>query len=478
MSSLLKRTAILSFSRFTNQAIAVLSPVLLVRLLSVEEYGSYQQFNLYALLLLPLVTFSINGSLVYLVPKHPEREKVWITQVVFFLLVTNAIMFVATSLFGDVIRASTEIDFLAELQLYLFVLSFEFLETYWLAKKRADLVLYYSTGRLFLRTSTILIAAFLSGSVETIIQSLLIMETIRCIAIFVYAAAKKWFVVESTRESMRLQLAYFLPLGIGAVIDTLNAGAGRLFVSVMAGTEALAFYTIGMFATKIVEVLRGSIADVIFPDMVEVKSSVLKDALPLWKRATVAYAILIFPVAISFFVYADAIVTVLFTTEYSAAIPVFALFALKLFALCFDFHLPLRVQNANRFFLVAIIFALAINLCLLYPTYTAFGLKGPVVASIVAQWGVVIYLARKTMRIYGISVRELVLWSELAKVLAAALIGVPVLLLGQTLLESNFWRGVVFGPTYLAVYVAALALLKVEHAYAFADVVKRMRKRG
>jgi len=478
VTSLLKRAVVLSFARFSNQAIVLLSPVLLVRILSVGEYGSYREFMVYASLVGPLVSFGIARSLPFLIPKYPEQERTWVTQTVLYVAASSCVAIIAIFFAGDLIRAKTSFDFVTALQLYLiFFTNFDFIELYWLGKKRTDYVLYYSTGRLLALTTVVVAAALLTRDALSIVYGLVALEAIRCLLVFWYSNSRRWFTSRLSRASLTLQASYFLPLGSGAVVQTVNSNAGMLFVSTMIGAEALAFYAIGTFAMKIIDILRGAIADVIFPDIVEVKSAAPKDALPLWRRATVWYCVMLFPVAILFLFYADVVVTVLFTAKYSAAIPIFSEFAFSLILSCFDFHLPLRVQNANRYFLIGNIIKLFANLSLLYPMYLLFGLLGPAISLILSRLIFVVYLAHRTLYVYEIHIGELVLWRDVSKVLAAAVLCAPVLIIGKLLVGQLLLRGILFGGAYLLMYLLLLRLLRVWDAFAMAGALLRSKKR-
>lgn len=478
MASLLKRTAVLSFSRFANHAITLFSPLILVRFLTVTQYGRYQEFMLYVGLIAPLVAFSVTRSLPYLIPKYPDKERTWITQTVLITFASTSAMVALTLLFDDVIRGNISFDFVTQLQLYIvFYVNFNFLELYWLGKKRTDYVLYTSSGRLLIRTTVVVTSAIVTQDVTKIIANLIILEALRCVIVFSFALYSRWFSLNINRKSLWLQVSYFFPLGVGAIVDTLNGNAGRLFISSMLGAEGLAFYVVGMFSVKIVNIFRGAIADVIFPDLVEVKSATPKDALPLWQRATTWYSVLLFPAGVLFCVYADAAVIVLFTREYSAAIPIFALFSLQLFPLCFDFHLPLRVQNANRYFVVGTVVALIVNVAMLYPMYALFGMVGPVVAAMLSRWAITTYLANRTLVVYGIEVRDLLQWRELGKVFLAAVVCAPVLFAGKVLVDNLLVRGSLFGALYLGAYVIALRQLNVSDAYAMGKAILKVSQR-
>ena len=80
MAGLMSRGAILTFSRLSNFAIHLFSPLLLVRVLDVASYGQYQEFMIYAALLTTLCTFSLDSSLLYFLSRFPERERQIVSQ--------------------------------------------------------------------------------------------------------------------------------------------------------------------------------------------------------------------------------------------------------------------------------------------------------------------------------------------------------------------------------------------------------------
>jgi O-antigen/teichoic acid export membrane protein len=479
-TSLLKRAIILSFSRFANQAIILLSPMLLVRILPVSEYGSYREFMLYAGLVGSFVLLGVPQSLAFFLPKYPNRERVWITQTTLFILAFTTVAVIAVNAFGGLIRANTSFDFLIALQLYVvFFINLDFVEYYWIGKKRTEYVFYYSSGRLFARLIVIVVSALLSKSASGIVLSLVFLEAIRCLLVLIYAIHQRWFTKAMTRATILLQMSYFLPLGGGGLIEVLNTRAGMLFVSTMLGAEALAFYTIGAFATQIVNILRGAIADVIFPEIVELRHAEPRDALPLWQQATVWYCVLLFPVAVLFFYYSDVIVTVLFTKEYSTAIPIFSTFAFVLFLYCFDFHLPLRVQNANRYFMLGNTIALILNVVLLYPAYLMLGLVGPVIAFIVSRVVFTVYLSYRVSKIYKVALNHLLDWKDVGRVTVASFASLPVLVVGKLAIENLLLRGVLFGTAYLLIYIFVLRMLGVvdifEMLHAFIKPDRELR---
>src|ERR1700761_5819600 len=72
MSALGNRTAILTLSRLASFGLMLISPIFLVRLLTVVDFGRYREFLLYASILQSFAQFSINDSLLYCVPANPR----------------------------------------------------------------------------------------------------------------------------------------------------------------------------------------------------------------------------------------------------------------------------------------------------------------------------------------------------------------------------------------------------------------------
>ena len=70
----------LACARLLNQALAMLSPLLLVRLLDIVEYGRYRQFVSTAGLVTSLGGFALAANLNYLIARSPDRAATDITK--------------------------------------------------------------------------------------------------------------------------------------------------------------------------------------------------------------------------------------------------------------------------------------------------------------------------------------------------------------------------------------------------------------
>jgi O-antigen/teichoic acid export membrane protein len=75
MSSIAHETSILILCRFINYLVLFASPVVLVRILSVEKFGMYREFMLYAGMIANFAAFSVNKSLIYFLSKYDHDKQ-------------------------------------------------------------------------------------------------------------------------------------------------------------------------------------------------------------------------------------------------------------------------------------------------------------------------------------------------------------------------------------------------------------------
>lgn len=457
MASLTKRTTILIICRVANYAVLLLSPIFLVRIFDVTAYGQYREFILYAMLLSQFLLFGIKPNLIYFIPKYPGRERESITNTALFSLASSAIGVVAILIGRDFVLERTSLDFITPLVLYLiFFLNLDFAEYYWLGRRRSDYVLYYTTTRTLLRMAAILVTALITRSVTAVIWSLTIVEGVKLLFLLFYF--RPFFTASFDRSLMREQLRFIVPIGSASSITYLNNNLAKLFISITLGPEKLAVYTIGNYQIPIINIVRASVMDVLFPEMTQAAE---RDRLRLWQRANVVFCFLVFPVFVVFFWYATPFIETLFKAEYLSAVPLFRIYLVMLVVNCFEMGTPLRSINRNVFFVLGSVFFLVVNLALILSLFRVIGFVAPAIAFIIGNLVNVGYLGNRIMRCYGVSFRELFMWRKVGRIAIVCASVVPVLLAGEFVGLGPVLRAVVFSSAYLAAYLLLLRRMRI-----------------
>jgi O-antigen/teichoic acid export membrane protein len=464
MTGLMARTAILTTSRLSNFAIQLLSPLLMVRILSVEDYGRYQEFMVYATMLTALSTFSIDNSLTYFIPKFPERERAFVTQTTLLILCVSSLGVLILLGGRELLLQVISFDFVMPLALYVFFfVNLNWLEYYWIAKRQARVVLYYSAARLAFRVLVLVGTAYLTGDVATVLWSVVLAEVVRAGAVLLYAVRRRLFTSEFRRSEVIEQLKFAGPIGTAVAVQSAGRSAGKLFIGSTLGPVALAYYAVGGYLQPVVRAVRSGIEDAVYPELVRAHNEP-GGAVRLWQRVNVLNCLIFFPGFAVLAVCAEAIVTTLFTASYLPAVPVFIVYSLFLVRRCFNSDVLLRTSGRTGFVLLGTFGALGLNLALIAILSDRLGFVGPALAFIAAEVALEIYYLGQATRKLGLTVSVLVDWRSIWRVMLACTLSLPILIIG------NRWVGHAFVVLGVAVPIYLGAVLVCAHYLGVKDV--------
>jgi O-antigen/teichoic acid export membrane protein len=466
MPGLARQVAILSVSRIANYGLMIVSPIILVRFLTVSDFGRYREFLLYASLVQTAAAFAIGDSLLYFVPLYPAsiwrvvRETTRLTA--FVSLLTVSVVIVAQLL----IPAGLVGPYLVPVVLYvLLFVNLDWWESFWIATHRPYPVFVYTGLRLLARMCVVVSVAIVSKSVWAIIWSLIVLEGLRFAgALVAWRSADRSGLEPPIENIRREQLQFCVPFGIAALLTIISRNLGNVVIARVLGAVALAHFTIGTYADPIILVLRNSISTVLLPELVRLREP--GAALRLWHRATVMNCLLLFPCAAIVTWYAEPLVLKAFGAAYRPAIPVLQWYALVIVLACFDFSLLLRAINRTRSFVTTAVLAGLVNGLILAVLLPLMGVVGAAIALGVANIVQVICLGFRVSQLYGCGLRGLLPWTALVKVALCAA-GAAIFAFGIT----AAWRASILGDAvgailYSVLFAALVLAARVEEAGA------------
>jgi O-antigen/teichoic acid export membrane protein len=476
VSSFVSRGVVLSCARLLNQALGLLSPLLLVRLLDIVEYGRYRQFMATAMLLTALGGFALSANLNYLIARTPERAATDITKTSVLMLAVGFLSALIVVLFRQwIVPPEIGTSWLL-LAVYVFLfLNLEVLVSYWLAHGKSVPVMAYTLLVTVWRIATLLAAALYFGEVEMIFLTLVIAEAAKNLGVYLWLRAKKLLVFRWEHDVFREQLRLVAPLGFGSLLNKAN-DFGKVVVGMQLGPVPLALYTTAAYQVPIVSIVQQSLSDVIFPDMVKRARADPLEGLKLWRRAQTLVFAVICPAWLLLTYFAEPVIRVAFTDAYVAATPFFQVFLLLMIRHCFQFSTLLRSVEDNASFMKSNAIALAINAAIIVTVMPAFGLWGPTLGMVVGQVWTGFYLARKVMQRYRVPIAEVCEWNKTGLALAASLVALASLYGAMRYLPHGVWGALgglaAFGLVYA---IAARLILREEYSY-IVRALSRKRK--
>ncbi len=445
-----------------NYGLVLISPMVLVRLLSPDDFGRYREFLVYVTLLAGISAFGINSSLLRFVPDNPQSTARFVNHSIVMTLLSSILVTGSALVLNALFQGQLIEDYAVPVALYVLLsVNLDFWEFLWLAEKRGSAVLRYTTARLLARMIVVVAAAALTKDITTIIWSLVWLEAIR-LAISAFAWYRR-FRDTGPRErvSWREQWEYCLPYGAALVVVTMSKSMGPLFVAKMMGPAALAQFVIGTYLQPVIAVVRNSLSDVVLPEMASKRSATPAERLQLWRSSTVVTALLLFAAIVVLARFAEVLIVTLFSEEYRPAVIVFQIFLLVLLRETVDFGVPLRAVGRNAPILHSNLLSFALRAWLLFVMIPMWGLVGGVTAIVISRFIEGAYLVMHLARAYEMPVRALLPWGDLAKVLIAALTA-GVVLLGDFWTEYfGIFALLPAGSLYLVVFVFLLSRLDI-----------------
>jgi O-antigen/teichoic acid export membrane protein len=479
VSGLGNRTAILTLSRLASYGLQLISPIFLVRLLTVADFGRYREFLLYASILQAFAQFSINDSLLYCVPANPESPWRLARQTAVLTLCSSTLVVLVLVMLDTASGGELVHGYLLPLAAYTLVsVNLDFWEYFWLAHGRAQPVFFYSAGRLAIRVLVVVVTAAVTHDFRAVIWALVALEGARfaaaAVALFIYDRSQS---EPPLREPWRDQLQFCIPSGMASLLAMLNRNISNVIVARLLGAVALAQYAIGRFGEPVVATVRSSVSSVILPEMVRKDRDTASGgtALALWQKATVVNTIMLFPVVVLVARYAEPLVTMVFGASYATAGLIMQIYMLVVIRECFDFAPALRAVNRTRPLVesnVASLLACSVSMLLLIPIG---GLAGAMFAFVIASYVDVTWLAWRTLSAYGVSVRELLPWRSIGKTaLAAAMASVLILSSAWTDFFGRAAGIVIGGIIYLAAFALLLQLMRIPEVLVLQNWGKRI----
>jgi O-antigen/teichoic acid export membrane protein len=474
MRGIATQAAVLTISRLAGYGLMIISPIVLVRFLTVTDFGRYREFLLYASLLQTVAAFAISDSLLYFVPLYSASTSRVLRQTTILTAAISSAVVGAFIIVDLMVPGGLVGPYLLPVALYvLFYVNLDWWENFWVATRRPLPVFVYTAVRLIARLVVVVCAAVVTRDVWVIIWSLIVLEGLRLIGSFIaWKTADRSRVEANISGITRQQLNFCVPFGLATVIGLVCRNLGNIAVVKVLGAAALAQLAIGTYAEPIILALRNSISTVILPELVRRGGRAQAEALELWHRTVVVNCVLLFPTAIALAWYAEPLVVKAFGATYRPAIPVLQWYGLVIVRSCFDFSPLLRAVSKTRPFITAGVLAglgIALLLALLLPHY---GVVGAAMALAAASFIDAAYLGYIVKREYRCGWRKLIPWRTVAKVTLCAAAGAAIAFGVMSPAHGTFPGAVCGTILYGAVFVVLLLAARVDEV---TTLLRRLR---
>jgi O-antigen/teichoic acid export membrane protein len=426
----MRRTAaLLGLSHAIEYSAQLLLPVLLVRLLSPEDFGGYRVGWLLATSAATLLTLNIAHSLVYQVARATAAQRAALLgNAVVMLALVGLVAGVVVSPWIGLSRPLFDTSSDATLWFAaLFVLG-------WVASQpydhvalaagqplvQARLGIAQTAVRLLLVAGT----AWLTRSLDAVLLALGAFAVLRWLAMFVFALRATAFGRPRVDLALgRTQLHYAAAFGTGASLFALRPQIEGWIAAIRFDAVAVAVIGIAASAAPLVGIVRTAFTQAVLPAIAQaVADRRINDALRLNRDANLHVAAIMLPAVSLLFVIAPEVISIAFTSAFAQAADPLRLYLIGYVLGAVEVSTLVQALGYGRFVLIQGLVLTAASAVLAVLAAASLGLAWlPLGALASAALGAglnLAYLARQN----GLPWRELQHWQPLAVLFAVAVL--------------------------------------------------------
>ncbi|HYP01242.1 MAG TPA: oligosaccharide flippase family protein [Pyrinomonadaceae bacterium] len=488
--SLTARAAWVMLAKTLAFVFAFALPLLLVRRLDQTTFGLYKQVFLLVDTSVSMLALGFGMSAFYFLPREPERRHQVVFNILLFLTTVGGLVCLVLALRPDLVVRLLNAPPLAELAplvglvIMLWMISY-FLETIVVANQELRLASALIVGSRLTKSLFLIAAAISFPSVRALVYAAILQGVLQVCVLLVYLRSRFgrfWRGFEWAM--MRRQIAYVLPLGISAELFLAYSYLDNYFVSHRFDSATYAIYAIGCFNIPLVGILSDAIGQVMIPRLSYLqKENRRREIVELVARMMRKLAFVFLPLYAFLLVVARDFITLLFTEQYLASWPIFAInLTLVPLAILASANDPvMRAYAEHRFFLLRVRVALLVVFVgAVWFGVGRYGLVGAITAAIAVNFLERMITAHKAARILGVRRTDASLFKDVGKLaLAAAVAGLAAWFLRSFLADATARPFVVLaacGSLFSIVYLAAVVLFDVPTAEERARVRRRFTR--
>lgn len=469
--SLQRRAFSLGIARGLDYGVQLLLPIVLVRYLDTAEFGQYRLLWLLAGTTAAFATLAMPSSLFYFLPRSDgATQRLYVNQTLLFLTGAGLVAACVVAPWNPWLPES--MDVLAQygvlvpafLSLWIVAALLDALPT---ADERVRWQARTTVALAVLRATAMAGTAIVTREFAPLLWMLVAFGVVKIVVLVVYIAGHHGLRGPVIRWHMFSdQIRFAAPFGTGGALYMLRVQADQWIAATLFAVGTFAAFSIAAVLGPLLNVFRQAVSTVFLPSMSRLQASGdIVSALQLNNRANVLVGTLVYPLLGFAFVFAEDLITIVYTTTYIEAAPVMRVYVVGLVALVIELATVTHVLRQGPFMLSLNALTLAVSVVVSWYAAHAFGLAGAAAGSVSVAYVDRVATLWRISKLTGISLRNLQHWRHLALLLALTVLASAVAWTVQKAWLDPYGpllRVGLGGTVFAATYVTLLAPFATE----------------
>jgi O-antigen/teichoic acid export membrane protein len=461
-------------------AITFLTPIVLVRLFTQEEFGTYKQFLLVTYTFFSIAQIGFSESLFYFLPKRPDCAGRFVLNSLLILLLSGAVcmagLVMNTGRIADWMSNAALAGYVPVIGAYLlFMLMGTVLEITMISLKRYKLAAGAYVASDLLRAIFLVVPALITRSLLWALVASVVFLILRVGAMVAYFRSEFGAGLRFDRVLLKEQWTYAVPFALTGLLYVIQQNYHQYVVAYHFDAATFAIYSVGCLQIPLVDFVATPASNVMMIQMTEeLRDRGARRLLPIWHNTTRKLALMLFPFTGLLVVNAYQLITFLFTQAYATSVPIFVVWCLSILLTAFQTDGVLRVFAEMRFLFGINITRLILLVLTMSWFLSRFHLLGAVLITIVGMLLAKIMAFIRMKALLETTIGELLPWKSLAGTLAAATAAAaPAVFLNVKLNLPAIVLLPLSGLAYTATYVALVLIFGLLNRHEI-DAIKRI----
>jgi O-antigen/teichoic acid export membrane protein len=398
--------------------------------------------------MLPILGLGLASSLYYFFPiNQGQQRNSFVFNTWLQMLVVGGLFIIAFLFVGENLLHVLGMDVLGEsgniLSIYImFLLSGTLIDFLLILEQRIHLSMTFNPIDKLFRLFLVVGVAFWYNSVTWCMVALMVYAALRFgfITYHVvtrYYSGSNWNMVI---PNMKTQLVYSLPFAAGIIFTTISQRIDKLVVNRYVEPEDFAMYSLAFFSIPLVDQAFSSINNVVTPQISSyLKEGKVNETLKLYRQVVGKTSSIAFPAIVYFTLMAPELITLLFTVEYSAAVPYYRVYLVMFVFTMTSYGIVLRGAGKTKWIMFSNLIGALVTVLVGLVIIPTHGLWGAIVTAICGIAVPVVFQLYFEKNVLHTDFRDHLPWGEIFLGLSCSLVCViPIYFLRQIPLNDFF----------------------------------------
>lgn len=470
MASHSDKAGILIAANFVKYAVGFVMPMVLVRMLDKEDYGTLQQLQLIGATLAGVLFLGLPSSIYYFYQRQgAHTRRAVVVQTVVMLVASGSVAVAVLVLGAPSLGCLMNNPALSSL-LPIFALSVglgiagEHFVHFMIAQDRYVLAVGFETIETAVRVILSLIALMAGYGLPGLLWALVALSLAQMLIrnVLLLNGIGWRLALPKEERFVREQLAYSIPMCLTMLVGLLGGALDRLIVSASFTPTQYAVYTVGALGIPLDTIFQVAVANVLrasLPSLVQ--DGRFDEIVRLVRESTRKLSMIMLPSFVFLMGFAYEFITLLFTDRYADSVVVF-----RIYLLLVPLHMMILSpipqafgRTRINFYIVAIM--TAVHVIASFVLLKWVGYLGPAISGVGTTWVIAAVFLAIDARLLHTSPLALLPLASLARVSAAACIALFVCKELAAKTAVTLVGFATLGVVFVVLFVLLAAVLRV-----------------